>query len=960
MPDELGLSRKQIEAMAHEGFDSGKLEIEIVQEITLGFSRYFRPAQMPAVQQRVREIVSEVRASRARFETRWSLRERKIKKYHLPKEEEKALLDEDKKELMLRYLGEEETNRKLEKEKRGGEKRKARKEKIEKRVEQIRRAKLTPEQKFTEDLASGKMFKVNALPILILIIAAIASFYILQQPIIFVGFLAWAFYFLIPDVDPKYRNIAWTVHSIKALFKIGVIFAFSFVFSFREIPFIPAQVPISLAIAIFGYFLLHKSEVDLLQPGEIVESLASLLLVILTVILIIFNFSTNAFGGYAWLLACVYMAFFFVIPQVKQLKGDDKKELDKADEFSRWLHEKSSSKVGPVQIDIITVFNRGLFAVLFTIAFIIITSLVGVGDFSLTSISIFIGIFVFLLSGVAAFAWSMGSTNGFWLSMGAILLFFFVMIGIGFFDPSILIGGLVWLVLLFIGLTSPDETRPYLGIFAFILAFFIFSFTVGGEVVGQAFFGEFWPTVQDFTQTNLAPIKDAVKDAFKSFGQIFKLVSNPAGYARDIVEGIYVNPTTRGSVGAYGLKIEDFSLEKVVLLRPFTIALALNNLGASDAKNVVTDMQFSGKDASDFSIEPKLPVSETSIEQESPKDYLFRGEISCDTVRKHDLGKKYIIPLNVTTSYDYHMDSKLELEFVSQAERERRVKAKTLQRVKKQSEISASPAALAISMDLYQPVGSDEPFFVDFKLEPKESGGVIDNAIVETTFPPEFFDPKAGELKCISRKGEIEPTTEGGVKWAINEKIPEEGLVLTCNFKDGIKLDKPSKTFLVTAKTDFRFTSAKSKSLKFQFGSSCCTGVKESCPEELFCLEDGGSCVEKEGEIVTVVPPFDTDHCSNKLINNLITCNIGEGNCKDKLECSTDDKYSSVKGEMATDLDCIQIPEWQNLGVCCPESATIPQCKAAYLEFRKQVNRGIATHFDSDSIYAALLAARTP
>jgi len=83
------------------------------------------------------------------------------------------------------------------------------------------------------------------------------------------------------------------------------------------------------------------------------------------------------------------------------------------------------------------------------------------------------------------------------------------------------------------GINMTAEPRSYLGL-PFILMFLFIFTSQQPAIMGQAIFGYWWPQVQSFGDTYMPPLTNALDQAWKSLSKVGKMMTDPAGYFRDI------------------------------------------------------------------------------------------------------------------------------------------------------------------------------------------------------------------------------------------------------------------------------------------------------------------------------------------------------------------------------------------------------------------------------------------
>ena len=327
---------------------------------------------------------------------------------------------------------------------------------------------------------------------------------------------------------------------------------------------------------------------------------------------------------------------------------------------------------------------------------------------------------------------------------------------------AILFSG-IWVLTFFNGVFGGIEIKQTFGVVIIMISFLIYTFGVGSDVVGSAAFGQWWAPVKDFGKQTLGPLKDAVEDMFKSFKEAIKLLTCPTCAAKEILQGVYTNPTGKGKTGSFGVEFEELSVpeSKLTLGRPFSVNLGIKNQGAKDAQNVVLTLSLPGTPGYELPLEKanQNPVTEkkfNEIVQEDAKQFVAVGTLDCESIKKTDLVKKSSFlrktlietgqefesqlstDIKAEASYSYSSDSELTLEFISKAERERLLKEKKLERRKEKSKITTSPVAVSLFVDIDQPIEEGTRFYLGVEVKAQEKDGYAKGVEAVINLPDEF------------------------------------------------------------------------------------------------------------------------------------------------------------------------------------------------------------------------------
>ena len=389
-----------------------------------------------------------------------------------------------------------------------------------------------------------------------------------------------------------------------------------------------------------------------------------------------------------------------------------------------------------------------------------------------------------------------------------------------------------WIISLVGGLTSPSQVRPYTGIIMLVMVFIFYSSGVGEQIVGQGFFGAWWPTVHNGITSITKPIGEAFASVQGTFGQTFLLLTNPVAFSKQIMEGSYVkNPT--GPTGAYGLEIENLVVPAIY---PGTYAMAtfnIKNAGPVKAKNVsvrisvpadfknalkIQNMKMEEKEVDEYSIVDKNDIM--------PVFFILNGK-NCKEIENmpgwYDRLKKRneYIRVNISVEYEYEVSSWMPLTIISPQEWKDRTSKGTFAPAKVGSFITTSPAKLSIGSFDQPLIGGARPFYLGFNLTPGEPGE-IDWTWEGTKIVLNY----SSELENgITRVCNPKPTNDAPpLTWT---KLPKYQAVF-CTFtstpdpQDPNKIAQgPSKTYYITASASFRFKKTETKDTLFAFSDVC-------------------------------------------------------------------------------------------------------------------------------------------
>ncbi|RLJ06417.1 MAG: hypothetical protein DRP16_05215, partial [Candidatus Aenigmatarchaeota archaeon] len=355
-----------------------------------------------------------------------------------------------------------------------------------------------------------------------------------------------------------------------------------------------------------------------------------------------------------------------------------------------------------------------------------------------------------------------------------------------------------WLIATIGGFFSPARERPYTGVLMLGGATVIYGIGPGSQEIGSALLGQWWPTVHNTVESVMKPVSQVFSQLSQTFGTAFTLLTNPVGYATQLMNATYAkNPT--GKTGAFGVDFDSFDISPVFVKQPYTVSVILKNDGAADAKNLMVFLSAGVKapkqekgafKAAEWSkpitIEG-LGIKNCEGQKSSGANNNWAGEqwekikswfaklfgrepqgneiceqtrskltkqdiwqvtfmstgITCDAVINYNLRKKFI-PFNVTVMYDYESNSNLKIEFVSNEEWEKLIRTGEINRRLRfiQSECSSAPVKLSIGTPgLKNPLKEDQEFYIGINLGNEDRyGQIVKIDEITLNLPKEFSE----------------------------------------------------------------------------------------------------------------------------------------------------------------------------------------------------------------------------
>ncbi len=503
--------------------------------------------------------------------------------------------------------------------------------------------------------------------------------------------------------------------------------------------------------------------------------------------------------------------------------------------------------------------------------------------------------------------------------------------------------GVVWLIAFFTGIMTPASSRPYMGIMVLLIAFVIFGFGVGEQTIGTAFLGEWWPAVHNSVTDFMEPMGGLFEQFQNTFGQTWLLFTNPVGYAQQITSGQYTS-SDRTAAAPVGLEIERFKAAGIYLGEPFSVRFELNNRGDFDARNVsfslssyIQGIQINPEPMTgEYSPSPMLHLGDKDKfkrklyeynigKDEYPnfteiikKDIIpvnLLGSIGCfDVIHQRkllgidtlstdkresvdEMRKKYI-PLTLKTVYDYHVDSTLQVDVISEEEWRRLSRDNALVRQQKPSLISPSPVKLSLGV-MDQPIKEGEQVFLGFNLSTTENEDEMLEVESVRLEIPKSWAQKSSSMTC-SR----EPKSNNvvGDYWVLEWEFKDTNAYqVFCYPKTPGIGDSPKKTFTFRASADYTLQTIKTEETLINFADSC-ENTRTWAGTYNVLFPGSGH-------------PGGTEYCSWLMDNNNQNCSIGAGGCQSDSEC--EDREYQIEDDRYGKLICMETSS--GVDACCPE-----------------------------------------
>ncbi|MBI4181385.1 MAG: ABC transporter permease [Candidatus Aenigmarchaeota archaeon] len=691
---------------------------------------------------------------------------------------------------------------------------------------------------------------------------------------------------------------------LRTMFKVLTILFLSLAFLNSTFPF--ANLAAILA-AFIGYYSLGISfRQD--EPSEYVESLGRF---ILGLIIIPFMILANIFDSFV--LAIIGFAFFAIPPIIKN-EGD--------------VQGQKVIQEGPLRVIFILCMLIALFGS-------------GTLSWATSEQGTFLGFPT----------WGLGQLS----VLGDLFLYF-------------------WLVTFIAGAFSPAETRPYTGFLMLGVAVLIFALGPGTQEFGSALLGPWFPTIYEGLSQVVTPIGSAFGGIGNLFGNAFFLITNPTGYAQSILNGSYAKDPDSGLAGAFGVEITDTRTSPIVVGQPYTAFIKIQNKGYYEARNVEVSLRLGAKapeeregririggtgagdeivtlqglgftassvgggarcttencsvwmDEKDPAKATADPAARNVLQKVDLRQLFFQSDGTfCPAVQQFNLREQFI-PLDATVSYDYEIDSTLEVEVISQREWNRLLATNQFFTQNKiPSSFNNAPVRLNLDT-LEQPIREGTPLYVALHLDSAKKNGKASDARIKLHLPDGLV-----VRACTPKEQDfIGPKIDSGALIWTPTELKGSNLVY-CTLMPLSLGSTPSRTFQITAHADYRFTESKGFTPdRVEFGGQqICCDDKEDCP-------GGMVCSNKQCTVGGAVPlPGEEGYCASvRATAGMPVCDLGWGKCADDSEC---------KGAIGVPPSPNTCRKDVQGGVCCPASASSAQCEAAFTTFRSCQTSGASS-----------------
>jgi hypothetical protein len=521
----------------------------------------------------------------------------------------------------------------------------------------------------------------------------------------------------------------------------------------------------------------------------------------------------------------------------------------------------------------------------------------------------------------------------------------------------------IWLISFATGASGDIETKQGIGVFVIAISFIIFTAGVGTQEVGQAAFGQWWPTVYEFTASTFGPIGNVFSQLSGTLDQTITLITCPTCFAQTIMEGNYQRDDKTGETGALGVEIERFEITPIYPYQMYQVIFEIKNKGAFDAEDVYISLTTGSESAKLERAAPSVGTrKEISIEElgfiegedaictkeengkcgRLTKNITAEGKemqsgdieqvlfttaesgIICPVINSYQLREKNI-PFKAIVNYKYEIASEIDLEFISSEEWHKKALEGTLETGKKErTTYKNAPVRLDIDA-MEQPVKEGLTYLIGVQLiSNQKNGRITEIKEVMLEYPKELGEPINND-RCPVTEGERFNT----IKWD-GETFPKSQ-VIYCQFPplrfESFEIKGPTKTYHLKANATYLFENEKVRPSKMEFGGGCCND--KECGKERQCTwEEGmdftGQCLVEGTEETTEYKPGGKKYCSGRAEREGIKCNVGMGGCQSDADCCQVTSECADEGlaDLNDDGKSDSLKCRKNIlnGVCCPEN----------------------------------------
>jgi len=655
---------------------------------------------------------------------------------------------------------------------------------------------------------------------------------------------------------------------VKAVFRtIGFLFiAFGFFFIFGQAPLLKV---IPLFILAFEIVTYPMPEIVYTEEDKALQYMRMVLGVGLTVMFyLVFGSIMNANPNLLISFLFLSIAFFVAFPESK---SNDSKSIDKMINAFYRAGEKMGEGLSKT-------FGKGLGGFLSTLikygligSLLLIVSLVFVGTFfpniaellkmGLYGIGAFVG-FIILIVGVNYSA-RKNSING-------IIYGFFGGAGIMFgslaFAPLPLSQGMtgyfLFVLIVAVGIISAApvvSARPLIGVPIIFLA--IMSATIAyPDIMGQATFGVWWPTIDRTIENTLGPLQSTIMGPFASMQRGYACLADPVGcmqnyqpqtYTKEVPRAVEI--TSLEPMGADSVTMPDQDL---------LVLLDVQNLGKDAAENIYVEPiqpRYSqgtptGKEFGKATIvadnEQKSKYKISKLLKNELREFVLNYTFGEESGNKTYLRRGNFITYGAKIKYNYNVSAKLKVNIMNHDYYYNLAKNDKLTRAEQITEDTGGPVRLGIAvmkneMPIPDNIGAKVPVMVYIENQGQGTIYKINNIYVDLT--------SLGGTYC-SLDGEGGHKIEGIISGYLYKDVePGKTLKGICFIKlPSLEDDVDQKTYLITANMSYGYAFYKYNTIPVDFGAfaQCeCVNKEDESKKDYILVYSCDECKDIEGDI---------------------------------------------------------------------------------------------------------------
>jgi len=302
--------------------------------------------------------------------------------------------------------------------------------------------------------------------------------------------------------------------------------------------------------------------------------------------------------------------------------------------------------------------------------------------------------------------------------------------------------------------------------------------------------------------------------------------------------------------------------------------------------------------------------------------------------------KSKFLPFTAITSYDYSVESSLEIEAISEEEWTRLAQEGMLYpSIKKPSSMANSPVMLNIDT-LEQPIREGTPFFIAFNLTPAiPSKAWLEWAEVTLELPKEMVENN-NLARCTTEPAKNEVSGNAAtLVWNKRTGAGQSGTypvgtnAIYCYFNRMPVSTGPTETYYVRANATFRINDMNTKAFAFEFGGTRCCDPNAQDPG---CPGENNPCNPQTFTCAGIGTGIPTTGCGSdpnalggaNFCTDSDPCEWGYGGCQQNSNCKQE-PFAEGPG-ISRNVTCMSVPGTTvNTKICCQEGNE-EQCKTKF------------------------------